>query len=392
MTWTTPADIRARVRALWDRGTILAGLIGADHPFPLRLPLKRPGSEELTARFDEVRAWIRDLRAMPHCRLETKDYRHRVLGTNALPQAMWIDTPDAAIRLIGKTREAARFLDLHARTEHLPTLRPWLVKRPLRALDLAGDWPRLLAFVDWMRHNPRPGIYVRLIDLPGLDTKFIETHRGVLAELLELALPPEAIDHAITGSAHFARRHGFLDKPRRIRCRVLDPAHSPLSIGGTPDLTMDHEHFARVPWRVDRVFITENEINFLAFPSMPDSLVIFGGGYGFEMLDGLHFLERAQVFYWGDIDTHGFAILDELRLSCPWAQSFLMDRDTLMAFEAQWGEEHTQTKRDLRRLTPEEGDLYDDLRDNRIRPRLRLEQERIGFTWARQALDRLVHP
>ena len=32
------------------------------------------------------------------------------------------------------------------------------------------------------------------------------------------------------------------------------------------------------------MFITENEINFLAFPHVTDSLIIFGGGYGFETL------------------------------------------------------------------------------------------------------------
>ena len=37
--------------------------------------------------------------------------------------------------------------------------------------------------------NPRPNIYLRQVDLPGLHTKFIEAHRGVLAELLDLALP-----------------------------------------------------------------------------------------------------------------------------------------------------------------------------------------------------------
>jgi hypothetical protein len=36
---------------------------------------------------------------------------------------------------------------------------------------------------------------------------------------------------------------------------------------------------------------------------------------------------------------------------------------------------------DLHRLTPEERALYDDLRDNRIRAGLRLEQEHIGFCW-----------
>ena len=42
--------------------------------------------------------------------------------------------------------------------------------------------------------------------------------------------------------------------------------------------------------------------------------------------------------------------------------------------------------RDLPRLSAEETALYNDLRDNRLRSNLRLEQERISFGWLQQAL------
>jgi hypothetical protein len=101
-------------------------------------------------------------------------------------------------------------------------------------------------------------------------------------------------------------------------------------------------------------------------------------------------LSRCHVHYWGDIDTHGFAILDQLRCRFDHAESFLMDRTTLLAFESQWGEEEKQALRDLPRLNGEERALYDDLRDNRIRRNLRLEQERIGFSWVESALSVLT--
>jgi len=44
----------------------------------------------------------------------------------------------------------------------------------------------------------------------------------------------------------------------------------------------------------------------------------------------------------------------------------------------------------LPRLNVEECALYDDLRDNRLRPNLRLEQERIGFGWVETALAALA--
>jgi hypothetical protein len=145
---------------------------------------------------------------------------------------------------------------------------------------------------------------------------------------------------------------------------------------------------------VRRVFITENEINFLAFPPMADSLLVFGAGYGFDALAAAPWLQACAVHYWGDIDTHGFAILDQLRAHLPQAQSLLMDHETLWAHTEQWGHEPTPVLRDLPRLTAKEQALFDDLRHRRLGAAagthaVRLEQERIGFGWVQQALAAL---
>jgi len=104
------------------------------------------------------------------------------------------------------------------------------------------------------------------------------------------------------------------------------------------------------------------------------------------MLRNVFWLSRCRIHYWGDIDTHGFAILDQLRSQFEYVESFLMDRRTLLAFEPLWGEEEKPARRDLSRLTAAESVLYDELRDNRIRKNLRLEQERIGFDWVKEAV------
>jgi len=61
-----------------------------------------------------------------------------------------------------------------------------------------------------------------------------------------------------------------------------------------------------------------------------------------------------------------------------------------MAHEEFWGSEADQVVRDLPRLTAPERELFDELRDNRIRPGLRLEQERIGFGWVRTGLEQRI--
>jgi hypothetical protein len=395
--WTTPADLRAQAGKLWDKGRLLAPLAGAQDPFPLRLALKVPGSAEWSDRFDEVRAWARGLQQeakagdAPGYRLVLREVRHRVLGSNALPAEAWLDTPDDALALIGKQRAARRFAALAAHTSHAqPALLPWLQAQPLRALDLAEEWPRLLDVVQWLAAHPRPGIYLRQIDLPGIHSKFIEAHRGVLAELLDLALPAQAIDASAAGTAQFARRYGLRSKPLRVRFRMLDATHALLATGTDQDLTVTHDTFARLDPAASRVFITENETNFLAFPALPDSLVIFGAGYGFDMLAQALWLQQRNVHYWGDIDTNGFAILDQLRSHLPHARSFLMDRETLLAHQPQWSDEPEPSLRDLPRLTAAERAVLDDLRWKRLGDRqVRLEQERIGFGWVARALQAL---
>jgi hypothetical protein len=207
--------------------------------------------------------------------------------------------------------------------------------------------------------------------------------------LLDIALAPETIESSASGVGEFATRYGFTDKPLRIRFRPLDDLHGPWPLAYGQDVTLDADSFSRLGASVSRVFITENEINFLAFPQFRNSMVLFGAGYGFEVLREATWLARSQIHYWGDIDTHGFAILDQLRCQFDHVTSFLMDRATLLAFESVWGEEEKPTLRDLPRLDPEELALYDDLRDNRIRKNLRLEQERIGFDWVNLALAKL---
>jgi len=106
-------------------------------------------------------------------------------------------------------------------------------------------------------------------------------------------------------------------------------------------------------------------------------------------VSGIPWLADCRIYYWGDIDTHGFAILNQLRNKFGHVESFLMDRETLMMHRSVWGNEKDQARQDLPLLTPEEKALFDDLRDNRIRKNLRLEQEFIGFGWLQNAILKL---
>lgn len=66
---------------------------------------------------------------------------------------------------------------------------------------------------------------------------------------------------------------------------------------------------------VSCVLIVENFA--LAFPNVTYSIVIFGEGFKLATLEVVPWLAEAEVIYWGGIDTHGFAILSQLRAHFP---------------------------------------------------------------------------
>ena len=402
MSWTTPADVRAQVQKHWDNGRLLrdaVGTPGGSHEletdrlsFPLTLRLRGPTPRELATRHDEVRAWIRELEAESHAALGYgydivwSETSNRVIGRNRIPSSIIVPTRTDALSLISQTETAERFAALaQSTTERFPELEAWFRRRPLKVLEHEGAWERILAVLDWLRANPRSGRYLREIDVPGVDTKFIEARKPLLAELLDVVLPADAINVSRIGSAEFEARYGLATKPALVRFRVLDPD---LAIHGLTDLTVRIDELARLDLAVERVIIVENEITGLALPAMARTAVIFGLGYAVGLLRELDWLKDREALYWGDIDTNGFAMLERMRAILPDVRSLLMDRGTLMRHQAHWSTELTPYVGALDRLTPTEAGLYDDLRFDRLGRAVRLEQERIPL---REAAAILAH-
>ena len=388
--WTRNPDIRARLEKRWARGELLAMSVQKSPFEPLRMALKRPAAAQLSERFDEVRAWIghlvrhagRDNRS--GYAIEWREAGHRVLGRNKLPVAVTFQTLEGIYAYLGKTEAAGAYRSLFAHiTGRFPELAGVLMKNPHDVLKYRPVWNELLAVVSCLKEHPRPMIYIRQLDIPGVDTKFIETHKAWLTRLLMPVLPEQAVDSTAGGPSAFEKRFGFLHKPDRIRFRILDPV---LFINGLSDLQIPEDQFHDLRISPRTVFITENEINGLAFPPVPDALVVFGLGYSLSALFGAPWMNRAKLWYWGDIDTHGFAMLDRLRYHFPHARSFLMDEHTLMTHRALWGSEPSPVYRDLPLLTAGEAAIYDALRNDRFASALRLEQERISYAHVKRSI------
>ena len=385
--WSTPADVVGALRRRWDSGSLLARHASGEGWEPIGLPLRGPTATDLASDFGAAQDWARSWLAPARhgFRIENATVGGRVVGINEVPRRAWVDSFEQAWRILKVDHLVREFDSAVALADvDAPRLAEWARANPMAALTVGDIWADLLRTIRWVDQSAASNRYLREIDVPGIDTKFIEQHRGILTTLLEAQLDPARIDLSCPRS-DFAGRFGFRRKPEYVRMRALE---GELSAGFT-ELTLRIEEVAARPPTQGTVVIVENDTTYLALPAVTGAIAICSGGYAVSRLAGLPWLARRRVGYWGDIDTHGFAMLSQLRASVPHATSTLMDCATLLAHEGQWVREPKPTNARLPWLDEAEGRLYVDLIEGRFGEAVRLEQERIRFGSVLEALHPL---
>lgn len=344
----------------------------------MTVPVRAPRASEIGARLAEVQAWrdalVSGSRDGRHYSVDVKPIGGRAIGRNLVPHRVRVESYEQAWSLLRTTSEVAVLDELAALVADDAEVRAWLERRPLTALRLAEEWTALQAALRWLREARGTGSALRSITAPGIDTKFVERHRGTLAEILGVSRT----------SAGFVHDLGLGRPPEQVRLRFHE------SFGGLPDVltegTFRVEELARLRVSVPTALVVENEATFLAMPVPADGIVLWGKGFDVDRLGALPWLRGAELTYWGDLDTHGFAILDRLRAWFPQTRSVLMDRPTLLHHRDRWVLEPSPTRARLTRLDEAEAQLYDDLVTDRLGQRVRLEQERIDWKWALRRL------
>lgn len=387
--WSTSADVREAVERRWRTGSLLTGYARGEPFGEISVPLRGPTPSEVAADLEEVRRWrdrlVRD--ASQHGRpvydLVVRRIGGRAVGHNELPARALLTSYEQAWSILGVHDDVARFDRVREQSHGFePAWLDWVVAHPFRALAGAEEWPQILAAASWLRTHAGQGKYLREISVPGVDTKFIERHRPVLADLLEQTLETSSVLTRWSRGQEFALRYGFCQPEPLVRLR----APAGVLPGGITELGARVEELAALRLSVRRVVVVENEVSYLALPLLEDTALVFGSGYTVARLGRLSWLADCAVDYWGDIDSHGFAILSRLRARLPHVRSVLMDRATLFAHRDRWVTEPSPTRARLESLTVAECDLYRDLVEDTFGAAVRLEQERIDWDHVMRAI------
>jgi hypothetical protein len=353
--------------------------IAGQSSWPLTLALGEPNERRVVEDATLIRTWIEAWRQWQGPGdVAWEERRWPRVGVQQLPARLVLQSPLDVAHVLG---EAAMFMLAHGRYEAIA--QRWSVLRDSSALARnAGllaeytepDFERLIALIDWIEQNPRSDLYLRQLPIPGMHTKWIDAgRRGVISELIG-ALRGEA------GGADFHELCGLRRAPVRLRMRVLC-SRLRNQLGGLGDVEAPLEELAALTLQPSCVVIVENLETGIALPQLSGCVAFMKLGMGVSLLGQLTWLRDLPALYWGDIDTHGYAILDRARVALPLTRSVLMDEATLLAHRDLCVREavpHPDVS--LPRLTLAERAVFEGLRAHRWGHALRLEQERIPWT------------
>lgn len=390
----TVAEIKKKSENLYSE--YLKSIISGEAFFPKTIRSDKSVSvdfNEMRSELAEVIEHSKDRKNFGYT-ITYKQVNTRKHGVQSLPEEISFQSESDFLKFLHKEREAESF---RANTDKIlsvfPDLTDLIKKYPRKVIDNSSNWKSLLDVCLYFKQSSKPNLYIR--ELPvNVHTKFIENNKGILLDLLNVVLPSESINEEFTTSKYFEKRFGLKFNQSQIRVRVLDKNISDKHLSGLTDLVITEEEFCGLQIPCKKVFIFENKtnfsnlMNFLTLPQMENTIGIFGSGFSVSKLKNALWLANKEIFYWGDIDTHGLKILSQIRGYFSNTKSIMMDFETLNTFKDDWDRGEPIYESSLLNLNSDEQELFQFVRADNINT-IRLEQEKINHNYVLKALNRI---
>lgn len=376
----TPAqvitEIERRVARTWHTD-LTCDTVSWPHDFPLGQPTKTDLETNYGAFHDRVfdlHQWARTNG------VQLRTARRLVRGSSqTIPTHVVVPDLDSAARLAPGSW-TVHLASARGRLQRLQAAFPTtLTAKILRTAATYSDldFELLLAVCDWFRSHADEarGLTPRQVPIPGVHAKWLNTSQPLITALTGL------------DSLDLADRH-----PPRIHFTYLDPDHRATG-GRWHDSATVGDAF--VPAYVPRiVLISENKDTAITFPTLPEGIAVEGDGFGGKTAASFPWLAGAPtLIYWGDMDRHGYEILNGWRADGVPVASILMDETAYETYEP-FGTNTYENGRDIEpgdrkplpHLTASERAVYNRITDPASVTHRRIEQERVPLDVARKAV------
>lgn len=372
----TPSAARALLRKQeWGNRQRLKQRLLGERALPLLLALKPPSAKQALADMEALRQFVaawKDYSGPGTVQWQTQNFRQT--GEQQLATHLALHSLEQLFQFLGKdVVQAMRALE--------EKLQPLLaVDRGLKSV-LINNLPRfdelsplhtqqLAALLPQLKKGLGSGCYLRALPLSGIHSKFIEQQQSLIEDILNVWFEDEL------------RNNGGLlpwlncrDNPRGwLLVRPLCE-HTRRELAGMPLLQLDSATLQQRPLPGKNILVVENLQSGLGLPTLEHTVAVCGGGKNLAWMHNRWMNDR-RAGYWGDLDSHGLAMLDQALEAQPQVTPLLMDRAVFAAFPQNRSQDSKPCQQSLSHLPAEQQALYQQLlREDPTRNRL--EQELI---------------
>lgn len=370
--WSTIAKIKRR-------------LLGKKN-FPIRISLKPPSGVQALKHINHFQEYISKWNGFKYPEMLIREKRSfREIGEHNVPKVLIINSVKQLLEYLG-AESVERSKGWEIKMEPLLNIDKVLSVACIRELETLERMTllecKLLAeVIRQLRSGIGNGLYLRAVPLIGVDTKFLETYESIITRCLDVLYSDD-----VSKSGGLREWLGCEPKPTgwllvRPLCKTAREA-----FGGLKIFKMSQDNLAGYHFPCNRIIVVENDASGLSLPELSDTIAVIGGGGNVSWMKSSN-LKGKRVYYWGDIDSHGFKFLSDARSLCPATISLMMDRETVLQFESRMTLDSFYTG-SVDNLTNDESILFQDLKNGKF-SNSRLEQEFIAQDYINCYVDRI---
>ena len=369
--------------------------------FPLVIKgSKGSASKDLVSRMNEVLPLIAESKQKNKKRigysLDFEQINTRTNGMQTVIKNIYFETENDFLHFIKKESATQNFVsaikilnsELQLEKQQNSTVKinfnsEWIHSHHSDLCDSHSDetnfWHSVCLCVNYLFRNTSSNLYLRQLPVK-VHTKFIENNKALIQSLLVVSEPTASNSIEENKKTSFESKYGIKEKPVLVRFRSLDKKIL-LNVNGLQVSEMilplcDFESFDKSDLfsRIKRIFIIENEMVYLSFPEVEDSICIWGHGFTATVFKSCTWFNKKNI-------------LSDFRKYFPLTKSFCMDSRTLKTFDSFRSKGKSLSGNFIpQNLTEEEKLVFTELHNSASNNRDRLEQEHISNDYIEDAL------
>lgn len=302
----SPAELRTVLRRQWNNRALREGrLLGAKDAWPLIVPIGRLSPALIRTDLNAVKRHVEAWRGVKVGEVLWQSVRHRDMDAHVrIPTGWAIRKPSEWIDACGEDAIRREFETMAALVEQTdPVFHSHFIRR--RSLWRGKPLAEVVQAAR-LAMQLEPGITagkpLRTLSMDGIDTKFFERNKALVAALLDIRFDGEASEMGLEAflGAFAEGDHWVL---------VIDLGGALLPFRKQRVRTSE---LREIVLPGERLLIVENESCQHQLPSLSNTLAVLGCGFDLAWASCLR-LAAKRIAYWGDIDTWGLQFLANAR-------------------------------------------------------------------------------